>query len=524
MLKKRFAAAAVIVFAVIAAAILIYTYITPSRPLSGGELNGIFAGAAENDRRVIMRPEKDGFIYSGAVYAEDTPQPFYDENGFSYFPLNTIAQIFGAKMYRIPLTPAVCVENKNGVKSYFITNTGIAACGSEIVFTDTILKRGSYYFCRSELIGKILNLVCCEDYSSGAVKFNSVSLSDSDKQSITELWGISGAPVIDELSEISEKTGVSYDELIKYAHDGSLYYNSETLELSKYTLNDRNELSTQITDGGEYLEPGTYYVDSDSALCSAENGQLTSAAPSAQYLSDRRSNELKAAYHRYKCAADLSGQDMSDQLSVLRAAITEDKECPDSLIESAPPLPSASSDAQWEQLCSAARPGDVILCNRDDVTMYGYNNHSAVILDITDKGELHLVHARSDEYGVGSDDGELDYLDPQTLSSNEYWQKTDRITLYRYLGISEKQQEAISEKGASCFDGYTFGYYGFLGKKEITCAELVSELYAKAGIEIGPSKSEMRKSLFNGKIEDAVFLPDSIMLSDKFTIIAFWQR
>ena len=158
--------------------------------------------------------------------------------------------------------------------------------------------------------------------------------------------------------------------------------------------------------------------------------------------------------------------------------------------------------------------------------MYGLNNHAVLIVDVLPEGKLQLLHARGVQYGVGFED-EMDFLSFDMLENDEYWQKTDMITVYELPDLRDDERIKLVEAACQRYREYAFGYMNILGKKEITCGELLRDAYKDAGYDIYDKKLFLQdlERLKDGiSLEDIIFLPDTIMLSDIMKIKAVWQR
>lgn len=525
------AVVAVMAAAAVTAAVLLGAgFFYPVGPVLGqAEIEEIFGDTAVNDRRVIMCADAGGFLYGGQLHRTDAV-PFFDDAGFACYPLNTLADIYGAEIEKSSKYPIIRLTNRNGETSYLVLETNLVIYGSEVFFTDlkTVERDGSYYT-EADTAAKVLGVLCAKAYPHGIVKFNATGVSESDIETAQALLpaapGTTGKLV--QIEEAAAALQAGYDEVLAYAHARGLYRSDSSGHLTAYIVNDKNQLSEDRLSEGITLPPDIFYIEGyggdENSLYTRTAQGMEAVSPSPDILADTLTNGLKAAYWVCKYHTDVLQDDMGGTLEWLRTAIADPAQYDPALYDSLPRAENAA-DGSWSELYSAAQPGDVLVCNRADNTLYGYSNHSAVVLEKLPGETLHLVHARSAEYGVGADDPELDYLNTETLEANTYWQKTDKITLYQYRNLTDGQREKIAAYGMEHFKGYTFGYYHLLGMKQVTCAELVKMTYSAAGIEIGPSEEDMLVSLFANDIKGAVYLPDDIMLSDEFAMCAFWKR
>lgn len=533
--KKRLiilitAAAAIVLLAAAAPVLKVGFFYKVEPVLDKNEISEIFSQAAADDRRILLSADGEGFIYDNNLYCEDSVRPFFDEEGFAYYPLNLLADVYGAEIKRSSKYPLIRIADRNGADSYLVLNTNLAVVGAEVVFAERkIVERDGIYYADPELAAKTLGIICVADYKYGIVKFNSTSVSSGDAAAAETLWR--AEPYTDSIEEIASAAAaldMEYDDAFVYAREGKLYYSDAEGRTAAYIVNDKNELIENEPGAWFSLAPDTFYIKGyggdDEGLYTYTEGGMLRVSDSPEIAQENLVNEMKAAYWRCKYDTDVLGLDLGERETALREAIEDISKYDAALLSGIPEPEAADSRSGWSALYAEAEPGDVILCNRADNTLYGYNNHSAVVIEKLSGETLRLVHARSAEYGVGSGDEELDYLNYETLMSNEYWRKTDRITLYKYNGMTDAQREEIAGRGENEFNGYDFGYYNILGAKEVTCAELIKLLYGDAGIEIGPSKEEAPSALFANDVEGAVYLPDNIMLSDDFITRAFWKR
>jgi len=180
---------------------------------------------------------------------------------------------------------------------------------------------------------------------------------------------------------------------------------------------------------------------------------------------------------------------------------------------------------QWATLCNIAKKGDVLIFQQRGDVQYGFNNHAALILDVLPDDTLYLLQARSRVLGVGSEK-EVDYLTMDKFFNDAYWSKSQVASLYTYRGLSSEQRERLANGSNEKFSGYTFGFGSYFGFKETTCAELIRDAYADIGIDIYDKAAFLQNAIkaLDGNPKDIMLLPDTIMLDNKMSISAIWQK
>ena len=184
-------------------------------------------------------------------------------------------------------------------------------------------------------------------------------------------------------------------------------------------------------------------------------------------------------------------------------------------------------EKEWLDICNKARPGDILLFrNNSAQDKYGYNTHAALILDVSkDKGEIHVLHARSEELGVGADKP-MDRINFDRLYSDNYWLTENQIMLYTVPTVDDELGQKVSDSACLKYKDYQFGYGGSQGLKETTCVDIIRDAYKDQNIELlnKTDYSLSIKKVLDMNIRDFFLVPNDLMVSDMLKLEGVWER
>ena len=552
--------------------------------------------AVNNDFIVV---DEKKYTYVNGIHVNKP----YIKDGISYYPLDVIAELYGASILEYPYNIYIITNRfneKTVISSDYTTavyNNAEMALDSSPINIDGVL----YLPIRNMM--EMLGLNYSYDYYKGIVKMNANSINKVDYDVYQEKGTLLNYTndMLDELFAAADDLGVEYEDLLDYARQGRLYTSDSNGKLQQIIVRDDFKIEKNDAYNENTYNPNSYFVEgyySDSEfLYSYIDGKMVKVDYSpkvkekknsvnliseffnTKYLQDIYNLENKELLHQIYDKIQVNGRtnnaflyhinENNDDIMEIKKdlMICTKREIPlntkydyymfdliadfqnnNSLNvtgmideETLNKIESSKNNGSnemtlsdnkeiekqyWHDFCQKCKAGDVILCRKSDSTEYGLNNHSAMVIEVLPDDTIHLLQARGIKYGVGYED-ELDYLSLDLLYENDYWKKTDVITLYEFPNISNENRNKIVSDACKKYKNYSFGYMGMLGKNETTCGELIRDAYKQHNYMIYDDAIYSITAL-NQKddisLNDIIFVPDTIMLSDIMKMKCLWQR
>ena len=455
------------------------------------------------------------------------------EKGRMYASLEKCAKVLGAVVEPLGETGIITVKI-NKCTSYFSPLYNVIVFNDEpiILSSKPVVEDGEIFLPVSAL-AKIMNVSYAMDYDNGiAVIGNVGELEKSDYKSILTYLGIefkrrNRSAEIDALCNENNRTDV-----YRYARQERLYVTDDSGNIEKWILLDDFSVEKKSVGALEKYPPNkAFYAgvnQSKEKLYSLETKEYYDILPE-----NSAKNNMVFAVEKY-IHEKMKGES-ADFIDSLKKAVSGEngemfneykQKCVsngeyDRVISFKKQM-NEQYKAAWEELCKNAIPGDIILFrNNDSDSKYGYFNHCAIVLDSdAEAGKLHLLQARSMELGVGADK-EMDTVNYDTFFTEQYWKNYDKVVLCRHKDVDEDTSRTIADRAYEKFNGYDFGYGGFFGERQTTCAEMVRIAYDDAGYELIKTSDYIHrlKKIIDGEELSVFLIPDDVVLSEKTDVI-----
>ena len=496
---------------------------------------------------IVVLDETAGMANGQIRHDMNTP---FLHNGDMVISLNEAVSSLEADMRIDDNSGVVTVESK-GLKAQFIPSVNVVIFNSEhIVMRSKPLIKGGHIFLPVDLVARILNVSCFRNYDNGIAVFRgNKPLTDSDFTLIVSELGLKA-------KENKQNTALEHfrrlykdtHDFYSLARDGRLFVSNSYGELEKWLLLDDFSILKEPQIIAHEFSMDTIFIagkGNDSLnLYSVDDNSVISPIPEKILKNDliyAMSRLVHLKQQKYSHHDDASA---SAEIDLLVKVIGGDFQNPefrsrknsdvqngtyDSIInmESFEGIPSNLTKQQWIEFCQKAISGDVLLFrNNSSNSKYGFFNHAALILDVSiERGELHLLHARNVELGVGAD-LPMDRLTADTLFEEKYWKNYDDVVLCRVLGMTEEIGKKIANYAYTHFKDYQFGYEGIFGANQTTCVDLINDSLKSQGIQLFDDLRNqlMLKSFLDGEAENLILLPDNIAVSNNVQVIELWTK
>lgn len=482
------------------------------------------------DEALVIFADSDTAIVNGEEKKTDS-KPFISD-GEMVYSLNKTAEFLGAEISVDDNTNIVTVLS-NGCKAQFMTGFNVIVYNNtdpKLIRSKPVLKDDQIYL-PVDVLADIMNCSSFRDYQNGIAVLRGKKA--PDKESYAALLSLIGRSYESdrsnsELDELEERFS-DYD-IYDLSRSGRLYISNENGEIYKRQLLDDYTLTNEKQDAAYTFDKNEVYAagsgsDSGNLYLLKSPDSVYSETPETMIKKD-----LIFAIERY---IDLSIGGDDTELDIYKKAIKGEidndfLQLKDEALGNGTytEITSAAGEDQsvienrWAELCAEVRPGDILLFrNSASDSKYGYFNHSAMVMDVSGQ-TIHVLQARNSELGVGADMPE-DFITAESFKNDGYWKHYDSIVLCRVNDISETAADGMVRTAYEKYNGYAFGYGGFYGAKEVTCAEIIKNAMQSSGVELidGKEQRHRLKSAVKGDVLSMLILPDDIVLSDSISIL-----
>lgn len=432
-----------------------------------------------------------------------TLHPLRVRDGLLYAPVNGLAEYAGASLAEYDQMLYISSQGMVSViaEPYNVALTGTTA---EFLKGSVFREEGCYYVPVQDLT-KLLHVPVYADSLQGVVVVKGLGdFEAADMARIKESLGLEEScwEVPGELKRLCEPQGLTVRQCLEALNEGRLYRTDETGQIGAWELLCDGSLRWDRIDLEHTYRPDRIYLAGRDSYRRYLYQAGDEKDPVSLIPELEREEELR------KEAEERIEEQAGSQLLEVKG-LTFEK------------VSGKTSRTMWEQLVSMAEPGDFLLFHNPlSAARYGYFNHSAMVLEKTERG-LHLLQARGSEEGVGSDK-DMDWLDYGQFQEEGYWKGNEVVLLCKADGVSPEAAGKVAEEAALFYRDYQFGYGSFRGLKETNCAELIADSYERAGISLLDKKGSRLRLLLEGQARSLVVLPDDLALSDGVRIKACW--
>lgn len=476
----------------------------------------------------IFFPEHDtAYIRGNACQLPVAP---FLENGVLYIPAAPVAAVFGGSFVT---AEDFYYMNYMGNVSVMMEEYNVLLFNTDAIIMEKtpVVKDGVLCLPFSGL-SKALSMTADKSVSQQVFLLGSEGVSEELFAALrqTLLGDTRPYAPVPELQTMAERCDTEAAVLETAAKQKALWTSDGQGTICNVWLDDTGSLCRQRYEMSATYPPEQVFVSQGNTLVSLTDGTQWDTLPDEQYQ-----RQLRQATGRYMelLAAQCVLQDGQAALLLegYRSAVEGDLKNPVYMQDQNTPYETgiytaASGEAAWNALVQAARPGDFLVFSASAAgPKYGYFNHSALILETdAQSGMLRLLHARSKENGVGADQ-EMDYLTFSGFADIAYYRNYDTVFLCRAGDLSQAQAKDMAWNAYEKFNNYQFGYGGRLGLEETNCAELITDAYHAAGVEILDSDDSSRlKEVLKGNTKNLVPIPDDLLLSGNVKVVAVWKQ
>jgi len=460
-------------------------------------------------------------------------------NGESLVSLKEAADALGAEIDIDDSTHVITVTSNSCVSQFMASFNVVVFNDEPIIMRQKPIEKGGDVYLPGKTVAKLFNESFQRDYNNGiTVIGGSKALSGADFQALAKELGVSygkqGSNA--DIDRIISQSGNSMD-VYALARDGRLYVSNGEATLERWLLLDDFTIETAETAvAQEFPRDVAFYVGSGSegrSLFVLGTDSVYSQSPE-----EIEKNDMIFAMSEYtdgrvhgagaellQCYKDAVSGLYTDQFRAVKTAARQAGEYQTAIDNAGAPEPEF--EEQWEQLYQAAQAGDILLCrNSDSSSTHGYYNHTALVMAKNEAEEqLQVLQSRSHELGVGAD-LPIDFISPETVMAEAYWTKYDVIALARAKGVTAEQAGQMAENAYRKFNGYGFGYGGYYGAREATCAQIPEYALESVGVALfsEPERQHRIKSAITGDAMGMIVLPDDFALSDNIELLAVARR
>lgn len=501
----------------------------------------------EKSAERISEIVSNGLVFildNDTVIADGTQQksaaaPFI-EKGTMYVSVTETAKYLGASVVKDDTTGIITMK-LNGFQAFFTMDINVVVLNDEpLVMRSKPIEKGGHIFLPVDVIASALNVTCFRSYEYGIVVFRgSKPLSTADFKIMAEDIGLKVK--IDNKNKEIDNLKITDREVYSSARSGNLYVSDGNGVLHKWLLLDDFSLSKEKQTLSQTFPPDTAFISTSTgetkSLYFAKTNEFFSPSPEVIINNDikylmwqlilAKGNQAPAVTDASTLKAIIAGSfDSASFLDIKSIEIQNGNY--DGIIGS---RGSESVDStfinNWNMIILEAQKGDILLFrNKESNDKYGYFNHAALVINVDkDNNTVQLLEARNPELGVGYNTPS-DFVNADSFSIVEYWNKCDIIVLCRVNGIETVDTDKLATTACEHFDGYSFGYGGYWGAKQTTCVELINTSFQLSGVELISDKEYKLKikDVLDGNSTSIILLPDDILLSDNIKVISFFER
>jgi len=463
------------------------------------------------------------FVNEKSIYVRgellETSNPPFIKDGMTYVPVNDIAIQLGFDFDINPVTRIVSLAFRDMTSQFLVDFNLVVLNGSQpIMMRSNVIEQNGIIYMSASVLAKIINISCFQDYDQGIVAiFASKPLTKDVFATLQNYAGIERKSIQNnrELDDLMQKHKIS--DIYQLSREERLYVTDKQGVLYRWVLLDdfllikeTFEIDTLYDSDTVYiagLNVDRHYLFTADDYINSDRPERVSFIPDIQVRDNLRNTMMRFLDAKIK-------EDMGD------LAFTH-------TIDYYGDTTKTNQQQTWANLCAGARSGDILLFRSfSSDEKYGFMNHAALILNVsTENNEIHVLHARSNELGVGAD-LPMDRINFETLYSEDYWSYNDIIILCRVDGMSDETGRNVAEKAYEKYKTYEFGFGSFLGLRETTCVEIIRDSLRLEGVEIISDREyiTMLKSALDHNDRSIVLIPDDVIMSEHILIVYFWQR
>ena len=486
----------------------------------------------------------------GGEVKHDLSIPFL-HNGEMYISLNEAVSFLDATMDIDPLTNIITIES-NYCRTQFLADFNILIFNYEpIVLRSKPVQRNGHIFLPVDIIAQILNVSVFRDYSNGVSVLRGIKpLSESDFATILSEMELSYIGIKRNTTLETLNTNVSPDyDFHSLARESRFFVSDSNGSLDKWLLLDDFSIFKERQEVAHKFTTNTVFIAGENAnrrnLYIAGSDEIYSLIPDEIMKNDLIYAMNQLIRLKQQAFSNINTDvNVINTINVFGRAVTESFDNSDFINKKNADIQNGVYSTtinvrsfngesteikrqQWYDFCQKAISGDILLFrNHSSDGNYGYFNHAALILSVSEEsGELHLLHARDHDLGVGAD-LPMDRLTFDMMFSDRYWLKYDDIVLCRVEGITSETGREVAEFAYAYFKDYQFGFGGFFGVNETTCVDIIRDSLNFQEIELFEnSKTRLTlKRVLEGDAANLILLPDDIVVSSKVKVIDIWTK